>query len=215
MVRKRTSSLIAAASAAALIAAGCGAAGSAGSSGPASAPARHAQSQQTQPPPDTSLGTVKSVTLLDANIRQEMKRYLTDLAPMRHEVQLANRAAHHATTIASSGDFPALAADTRRVELHLTRAVADARRVHPPSGLGPAHANLVRSFQVGERMAARLAALYDNIGPDSNGQYRHQVLPLEKRAVRLGNAWLGQALPAMSAATIREPAWVEHLYDWS
>ena len=207
-----------AATAVALIAANCGggAAGPVAAAQPGTKHQRHEQPPAHQP--DTSGGsavTLESATVLGADIGDEMRAYLRALQPARREVRQANRAADHEASIASSGDFPALAADSRSVQLHLARAAAAARRVRPPKGLEEAHSDLVRAFTVGGRMAGRLAALYDHIGPGSDREYAHRVVPLEKRALRLGNRWYSVASPAMVVAEVREPSWIDHLFDWS
>jgi hypothetical protein len=206
MHRKHT--YLAAGAAAALIAAGCGSggAGAASSAGPGS---------QRQSTTATTVDKLQSVTTLDADIGAQMRRYLTALAPVHHEVMLANQAARHAKAISSSGDFTAMAADSRQIEAHLARAAAAARRVSPPDGLGPAHAHLVRALLVGRTMAARLTHLYTHIGPSSQQEYRKDVLPLEKRAVRLGDGWFGPAAAAMAAGDVNPPKWIDHLLDWS
>lgn len=206
-MRGRRSFLVAAA-AAALAAAGCGGAAAAGTSGAATShPAGSA--------PANSLGTLKSVTVVPAGPHSQLRRYLRQLAPMCEQVRLANRAAAHEASIASSGDYAALAADSRAVKARLGRAAAAARRVPAPQGLEGPHANLVRSLVTGQRMAGRLAALYEHIGPESKREYRHQVLPLEKRSLRLANLWYAFMQGAMAAENVDEPGWMGHLFDWT
>jgi hypothetical protein len=212
MTGKRPS-LIAAAAVAGLIATGCGGAASAGSNGQSTS--HDGVSTQSQAPPAGSLGTLGSVTTVDPGSTSQLKRYFAELAPVRREVQLANRAADHEASIASSGDYAALAADSRSVQLHLRRAVAAARRMEIPQGLERPHANLVRAFTVGGLMAGRLASLYDHIGPGSPAEYRHHVRPLEKLSLRLGNRWYAFMQGAMAAEDVQEPGWMGHLFDWT
>ena len=194
--------------AAALVAAGCGGTTAGGTSGGAA-------SHPGGSTPAESLGTLKSATVVDSGTVAELPRYLRQLAPMREQVRLANRAAAHEVSIATSGDYAALAADSRTVEAHLARAAAAARRVPVPQGLERQHANLVRSLVIGQRMAGRLAVLYEHIGPDSNREYHTQVLPLEKRSLRLANRWYAFMQGAMAAENIDEPGWMGHLFDWT
>jgi hypothetical protein len=212
MARRRPS-LIAAAAAAALIAAGCGG-GGAGGAGSGSAAAASHPNGSTQAGPPTSL-TVTSVTDVQPDARSETKRYLAGLAPVRQEARLADRAADHEASIAPSGDYAALAADSRTVAAHLGRAAAAARRMQVPQGLERAHADLVSALAVGRQMALRLAALYEHIGPDASRQYRRHVLPLEKRSLRLANRWYVFLQVDMAAGNVREPGWVGHLFDWT
>jgi glucose/arabinose dehydrogenase len=201
--------LIAAAAAAALAAAGCGGATSGSGSGTGTP-----HTAASQPPSqNTTTETLESATVVGSG--SQLKAYLTGLAPMRKQIVLANRAAAHEANIASSGDYPALAADSRSVATYLGRAAAAARRMHVAQGLERPHADLVRSLVVGRRMASRLAALYEHIGPGSPAEYRHHVRPLEKLSLRLGNRWYGFMQGAMAAENIREPGWVGHLYDWT
>jgi hypothetical protein len=209
----RAPSLIAAAAVAVLITAGCGGSSAASSAGVSLA--SHAQSSAQPPPPDSSQTTLKSVTVVGSGTGPQLKRYLADLAPVRKQIQVANHAAHHEASIASSGDYAALAADSRTVAVHLGRAAAAARRVEAPQGLERAHANLVRALATGRTMATRLATLYLHIGPGSPREYKQHVLPLEKLSVRLANHWYRPMQVAMTVGNVREPGWVGHLFDWT
>ena len=42
-----------------------------------------------------------------------------------------------------------------------------------------------------------------------------QVLPLEKRSVRLGNRWLKPTTEAMLTSGVMPPGWIGHLFDWT
>jgi hypothetical protein len=216
MTHARTS--LALLAAAALAAAGCGSTQGTGSASRPAAPRSHSAATTTTPEPTSSSLdglTLQSVTTLDSDIRQQMQRYLGDLQTVRTEVTLANRAAAHEASISSSGDYAALAADSRNVARHLARATELTRRVQPPHGLERAHARLVRAFALGQQMATRLATLYDHIGPDSQREFREQVRPLERRSLRCANVWYSQAAAAMAAGNIRSPKWIDHLFDWS
>jgi hypothetical protein len=210
---RRAASLIAGAAVAALITAGCGGSSAAGSAGVSVT--SHPHSSPQAPPPDSSQTTLKSVTVLGSDTGPQVKRYLADLAAVRQQIQIANRAAGHEVSIASSGDYPALAADSRTVATHLGRAAGAARRVQAPQGLERAHANLVRALTTGRRMADRLAVLYLHIGPGSPREYKQHVLPLEKLSVRLANHWYRPMQVAMTVGNVREPGWVGHLFDWT
>jgi hypothetical protein len=218
MTHPRTSLAILAA--AAVVATGCGSTQGAGSGtepGHARPHTTTTGTTATTSPPTTSLDglTLQSVTTLDADIGSQMKRYLRDLGRIRAEVRLADQAADHEASIASSGDFSAMAADSAEVERHLARATVLARRVKAPPGLEHAHANLVRAFAVGRRMAARLSSVFEHIGPDSQRAYRERVRPLERRSLRFANLWYAQAAAAMAAGNIHPPKWIDHLFDWS
>lgn len=206
----RRSSIMAVAAAVALFAAACGSSGGTGSGGGSSASGRGSTTTT-----DGAPGTLDSATVLDAGTGSALKAYVAGLGPVWRQVRLANRAAADEARIASSGDFPALAADSRTVALHLGRAVAAARNMHVAPGLARPHADLVRALAVGRRMAGRLATLYDHIGPDARRDYRRNVLPLEKRSLRLANRWYGFMQGAMLAEHVREPRFIGHLFDWT
>jgi hypothetical protein len=131
------------------------------------------------------------------------------------EVRLANGLAHSELKLASSGNFSALAATSHQVGRHLARAAALARAVTPPAGLSRAHADLVRALVVGTQMADRSVPFFQHMGPGSKREYIRRVLPLEKRAVRFGNAWYTPTETRMESAGLSMPKWVDHLFDWS
>jgi hypothetical protein len=190
-----------------VLAAGCGHAAASGSS------ASHATTTQTS---TAATGDDVDSTAVSASARRRsVRRYLKDLHPVWREIARVNVASHHAVKISGSGNFPAMAATTRQMARHLARAAALARAITPPPGLKRAHADLTRAFAVGNRMARRLSVLYDHIGPDSQQKYHNQILPLEKRAVRLGNRWLQPTTEAMLSSGVVPPGWIDHLFDWS
>ena len=59
------------------------------------------------------------------------------------------------------------------------------------------------------------AVLYERIGPNSKHDYDTQVVPLEKRTLRLANRWYGPTAHMMKDLHVRMPGWVDHLFDWS
>ena len=189
----------------ATLVAGCGGGGAAAST--QSAPASHLAQ-----PPASGGGTTRLVGFATDD---DMRAYMTALRPMWREVRKANALAHTEVELAPSGKFPAMADASRGISRHLAKAAALARSVSPPSLLPRPHASLVRALRVGARMATVLAGLYHHMGPDSEQHYNQRVLPLERRSVRLGNAWYVSTYHDMRAVHVRMPGWVDRLFNWS
>ena len=202
--------------AAVLVLAACGSSAAARSGGGSSGTTHRSETQATsQPPPQTSTDDASSMELVGVATSQDMRDYLAALRPVSREIARANVAGHREVQLSGSGDFAGMAAASRQVSRHVHRAAVLTERITPPQMLEQPHRDLARSFSVGSRMALRLAVLYEHIGPNSKHDYDTQVVPLEKRTLRLANRWYGPTAHMMKDLHVRMPGWVDHLFDWS
>jgi hypothetical protein len=197
------------------LAAGCGSS-STGASGHSVAPHPSTASTRDATTGQTAGGsTTSDLQLASVTASQDMRAYLHALAAIRGDIARANASAHHEAQLAGAADFAAAAVESARVSRDLIHAAKLAARITPPADLEHAHARLVAALVIGSRMAHRLSRDFAHFGGPAAYDIKRQVLPLEKLTVRLANRWYAPTQRDLALTGVRQPRWIDGMFDWS